>query len=79
MPNIDFHYAESAVYSPCNLSFSKRGIAAQAEPNVPGLVFADLDLDLMQKSRSEGTVTPRTNRREDLFVFQQGSVKVKHV
>lgn len=78
VPNIDYHYTESAIYTPCDLGFAEQGIVAMAEPNVAQLLIADLDLSLLAKSRAEGTVTPRKNRRTDLFDMKFANLEVIH-
>lgn len=67
VPNMDIQYAQAAVCTPSDLAFARDGIAAEAEANEETLLICDLDLDDLTFSRSEGTVTPRLDRRPDLF------------
>ncbi len=65
--NMDIQYAQSAVLTPSDFEFARDGILAEAEPNEEAIVICDLDLDDLHKTHNEGTVTPRLDRRHDLF------------
>lgn len=65
--NMDIQYAQAAVFTPSDLAFARDGIAAEADANEETLLICDLDLDALTQARSEGTVTPRLDRRPDLF------------
>jgi len=67
--NMDIQYGQAAVLSPCDFEFSRDGVAAEAEPNEETLLICDVDLDELQVARNSGTVTPRRDRRPDLFQF----------
>jgi len=67
VPNMDIQYAQAAVLTPSDLAFARDGIAAEAEANEETLLICDLDLDDLTHARSAGTVTPRLDRRPDLF------------
>ncbi|MCB1382932.1 MAG: carbon-nitrogen hydrolase family protein [Notoacmeibacter sp.] len=60
-------YAQSAIYTPCDLGFAHDGIAAQAEPNCDEVIFADLDLGRIARVREDGHVRNLADRRTDLY------------
>lgn len=67
--NMDVQYAQAAVLTPCDFAFARDGIAAEADSNEETILVCDLDLDDLHEARSAGTVTPRLDRRPDLFKF----------
>ncbi len=67
--NMDVHYGQAAVFTPSDFAFARDGIAAEADSNEETVLICDLDLDSLHAARSSGTVTPRLDRRPDLFQF----------
>jgi predicted amidohydrolase/ribosomal protein S18 acetylase RimI-like enzyme len=67
--NMDVQYGQAAVFTPADFAFARDGIAAEADSNEETVLVCDLDLDSLHDSRSSGTVTPRLDRRPDLFQF----------
>ncbi len=65
--NMDIQYGQAAVLTPSDFAFARDGIAAEADSNEETLLVCDLDLDALHESRHGGTVTPRLDRRADLF------------
>lgn len=65
--NMDIHYAQSAIITPCDFPFARDGVAADTTPNVEQLAFADLDLDALYQARQAGTVQNWKDRRHDLY------------
>ena len=65
--NLDINYGQSAVLTPSDFAFARDGIAAEADSNEETLLVCDVDLDDLHAARSDGTVTPRLDRRADLF------------
>lgn len=65
--NFDIQYAQSGVFTPCDIPFPPDGIAAVASENVPMLVFADLSLSALRRFREQGTVRNLQDRRHDLY------------
>ncbi len=65
--NMDINYAQSAVFTPSDFAFPRDGIAAEADANEETILVCDLDLDALHTSRTAGSVTPRLDRRPDLF------------
>ncbi len=69
----DIHYAQSAILTPSDFYFSRDGIAAECEPNIETVIFAELDLVLLQRQRRKGTVQHWDDRRKDLYGIHYGS------
>ncbi len=65
--NIDIHYSQSCILTPCDFPFARDGIAADTTPNVETVAFADLRLDNLVEARNTGTVQNLKNRRHDLY------------
>jgi predicted amidohydrolase len=65
--NMDVHYAESAVLTPCDLPFAWNGVQAEAAPNVETMIVADVSLAALDAARENGTVQNRNDRRTDLY------------
>jgi predicted amidohydrolase len=65
--NMDIQYGQAAVLTPSDFAFARDGIAAEADSNEETLLICDVDLDDLHDSRDAGTVTPRLDRRQDLF------------
>lgn len=65
--NMDVHYAESGIYTPCDFPFARDGIAALADANTETIIFADLDIEKLIVSRNTGTVQNLKDRRFDLY------------
>lgn len=65
--NMDINYGQSCILTPCDFIFSRDGIAAECEPNVETVIFADLHLNDLYESRSSGSVINLSDRRHDLF------------
>jgi predicted amidohydrolase/GNAT superfamily N-acetyltransferase len=65
--NMDLHYAQSCILTPCDFPFARDGIAADTTPNVEMIAFADLDLDTLESARAAGSVQNLKDRRHDLY------------
>jgi predicted amidohydrolase/GNAT superfamily N-acetyltransferase len=72
VPAMDIHYGQAAVFTPADFEFARDGIQAIADSNVETLLVTDVDTGDLYRSRASGSVTPRLDRRTDLF-----EVKVK--
>lgn len=67
---MDINYGRAAVFTPCDFEFARDGIQAEADHNVEMLLVTDLDLSNLYRSRASGSVTPRLDRRQDLFEYR---------
>lgn len=65
--NLDINYGQAAVLTPSDFAFARDGIAAEADSNEETVLICDVDLDALHAARSSGSVTPRLDRRADLF------------
>ncbi len=53
---MDVHYGQAGIFSPCDGAFPERGILAEGQVNQEGLIWADLDLDHLHYIRRHGSV-----------------------
>lgn len=67
VPAMDIHYGQAAVFTPSDIAFARDGIQAVADTNVETLLITDVDLHALHDARQSGSVTPRLDRRRDLF------------
>ncbi len=65
--NMDIHYAESAILTPCDFAFARDGVAADAAANTETIAFADLRLSDLRTARTAGAVRNLKDRRFDLY------------
>ncbi len=65
--NMDIQYAQSGIYTPSDFNFSRDGIAAECTPNIETVVVHDVDLALLRRARTNGTVRNWKDRRSDLY------------
>ncbi|MCS6824856.1 MAG: bifunctional GNAT family N-acetyltransferase/carbon-nitrogen hydrolase family protein [Cytophagaceae bacterium] len=65
--NMDIQYAQSAIFSPSDFTFPPDAIIAEATPNSETTLIADLDLNLLKKVRTQGSVRNLSSRRKDLY------------
>lgn len=65
--NADMHYAQCAVLTPSDFPFARDAVASESMPNIETVVVHDVDLELLRRNRSDGTVRPYTDRRRDLY------------
>jgi predicted amidohydrolase/ribosomal protein S18 acetylase RimI-like enzyme len=63
----DIHYAQSAILAPSDFYFSRDGVAADCQPNIETVIFADVDLEMLRRIRQKGTVQNWEDRRTDLY------------
>lgn len=68
--NMDSQYAQSAIFTPCDIPFARDGIAAEATANAEMLVVAELSLATLTEARQRGTVRNLRDTRTDLYAVQ---------
>ena len=71
--NSDVHYAESAIFTPSDVSFDRDGIAKEATPNIETVIVHDIDLERLGRYRKRGTVQNLHSRRKDLYAIRYRS------
>ncbi|MEO1609011.1 MAG: bifunctional GNAT family N-acetyltransferase/carbon-nitrogen hydrolase family protein [Pseudomonadota bacterium] len=65
--NMDIHYAESCILTPCDFAFARDGVAADTAANTETIAFADLRLSDLRVARQSGTTRNFMDRRFDLY------------
>jgi predicted amidohydrolase/GNAT superfamily N-acetyltransferase len=65
--NMDIQFAQSMVFTPCDLAFPTNGIKAEATPNTEMILIADTDIDLLRELNQFGAVRNLKDRRKDIF------------
>lgn len=65
--NMDVHYAQSGLLTPCDIPFSRDAIAAECTPNIETVIVEDVDLELLSRHRQTGNVLNWKDRRTDLY------------
>lgn len=65
--NMDIHYAESCILTPCDFAFARDGVAADTAANTETIAFADLRLSDLRIARQSGTTRNFRDRRFDLY------------
>ena len=69
--NMDIQYAQSAVFTPCDFAFPPDGKRAEATPNTEMILVSDVDLDLLSKLHTYGSVRNLRDRRLDLYELRK--------
>jgi predicted amidohydrolase len=70
--NMDIHYAQSCILTPCDFAFARDGVAADTGANTETIAFADLRLADLRVARASGTVRNYKDRRFDLYRVNWG-------
>jgi len=70
--NMDIHYAQSCILTPCDFAFARDGVAADTAANTETIAFADLRLADLRVARASGTVRNLKDRRFDLYRVNWG-------
>ena len=58
VPAVSLNYGQAAILSPSDFPFARDGIVAEGIPNQESMVIGDLFMDLLDETRSGGTVLP---------------------
>jgi hypothetical protein len=61
------HYGQAAILTPSDYFFARDGIAAEGTVNQEQMVITDLDLDLLEEQRVNGTVLPLNDLIRDAY------------
>jgi len=65
--NMDVQYAQSGIFSPADLPFSRDAVVAETTPNIETVIVDDIDLELLKQQHQSGTVLNWRDRRTDLY------------
>lgn len=68
--NMDIHYSQTCLLSPCDFPFARDGVSSDTTPNVEAVAVADFPLGTLLNARSRGTVKNLLDRRHDLYRVQ---------
>ncbi len=67
VPRSDTMYAQSGIFSPSDYTFERDGIVGECSANIETIVMGDVDLEILRRHRTTGTVTQLKDRRKDLY------------
>lgn len=67
VPGMSTHYGQAAILTPSDYFFARDGIAAEGTVNQEQMVLADVDLDLLEEQRVNGTVLPLNDLIRDAY------------
>jgi predicted amidohydrolase/GNAT superfamily N-acetyltransferase len=67
VPGMATHYGQAAIFTPSDYFFARDGIAAEGNVNQEQMVIADLDLNLLDEQRVNGTVIPLKDLIRDAY------------
>ena len=65
--NMDIQYAQSGIYTPSDIPFTRDAISAECTPNIETVIVDDVDLELLKRHRQTGSVLNWGDRRTDLY------------
>lgn len=67
VPNMAANYGQAAILTPSDYFFARDGIAAEGTINQEQMVVADVDLDLLDEQRVNGSVIPLQDLIKDAY------------
>jgi len=67
VPYMSANYGQAAILTPSDYFFARDGIAAEGTINQEQMVFADVDLDLLDEQRVNGSVIPLQDLIKDAY------------
>lgn len=67
VPSMATHYGQAAILTPSDYFFARDGIAAEGSVNQEQMVIADVDLNLLEEQRINGTVLPLNDLIKDAY------------
>jgi predicted amidohydrolase/ribosomal protein S18 acetylase RimI-like enzyme len=72
--NMDIQYAQSCIFTPSDIPFTRDAIASECTPNIETVIIDDVDLELLKRQRQTGTVLNWLDRRMDLYEVKDKSL-----
>jgi predicted amidohydrolase len=71
--NADIHYAQSGIFTPSDVEFSRDAVAAECTANIETVIIHDVDTELLLHHRETGAVQNWNDRRKDIYkvVYQE--------
>ncbi|MGA0796387.1 MAG: carbon-nitrogen hydrolase family protein [Quisquiliibacterium sp.] len=73
---LGLHYGQASIITPSDFPFARDGIAAEGTPNLEQVVIADVQLELLEANRINGTTIPLYDKRKDVYENPIEVVKV---
>ena len=67
VPCMATHYGQAAILTPSDYFFARDGIAAEGTVNQEQMVISDVDLNLLEEQRINGTVLPLNDLIKDAY------------
>jgi predicted amidohydrolase/GNAT superfamily N-acetyltransferase len=67
VPGMATNYGQAAIFTPSDYFFARDGIAAEGVVNQEQMVISDVDLDLLDEQRVNGTVIPLNDLIKDAY------------
>jgi predicted amidohydrolase/GNAT superfamily N-acetyltransferase len=67
VPHMATHYGQAAILTPSDYFFARDGIAAEGNVNQEQMVVSDVDLDILEEQRVNGTVIPLNDLIKDAY------------
>ena len=67
VPCMATHYGQAGIFTPSDYFFARDGIAAEGTVNQEQMVISDVDLDLLDEQRVNGTVIPLKDMIRDAY------------
>jgi predicted amidohydrolase len=67
VPHMATHYGQAAILTPSDYFFARDGIAAEGNVNQEQMIISDVDLDLLEERRVNGTVLPLNDLIKDAY------------
>ncbi|WP_166823727.1 bifunctional GNAT family N-acetyltransferase/carbon-nitrogen hydrolase family protein [Thalassoroseus pseudoceratinae] len=65
--NADIHYAQSGIFTPADVGFPRDGVGAECNPNVETFVMDDVDLEVLRRHKTSGSVQNWNDRLTSLY------------
>lgn len=63
IPAVSMNYGQASILTPSDFGFGRDGVLAEGIPNQESLILGELDMTLLEDSRTKGTVLPLTDAR----------------
>jgi predicted amidohydrolase/GNAT superfamily N-acetyltransferase len=67
--NMDLHYSQAMVFTPCDFAFPSNGVKSEATANTEMILISDVDLALLEDLHFRGSVRNLINKRSDLYTI----------
>lgn len=73
VPAVHLNYGQAAILTPSDFSFSRDGILAEGIPNQESMILGELNMSIIERSRTHGTVLPLNDskRTQEILANQE--------